>query len=274
MKINKIYSFSNGAQLWRIIPDENGRLIVETRDTNKKEVSFNCLEIETGKYIFRDLQLEEKFWIGIEAVHRNFIVFHKFTKPDMPGHKGIIVYDIDRKEIAWETNEYAFLFSTEEKIYCFKQKFETRDYFALDVKTGKTAEYLESEYETVNKLRYDAEKEKDYSGYKFPKIFHENETDLKVKENILNVIEGIDKEGPVEFVKYDDHLLFNYHENKGAEGLQNILRIIDLKKNEEVKKVSLNINVNAYAPDSFFIKDNFLFTLIEKTRLDVYKLGS
>ncbi len=272
MKLKKLYSFSDGAQLWRIIPDENNKLIIETRDTEKKEVHFNYLNIETGEEIFRDLQFEEKFWIGIEAIHGNKIIFHKFAKPDMPGHKGIIVYDTDNREIAWETSDYAFLFSTPDKIYCFKQKFEGREFFALNINNGEIEENLENDFEKVNRLRYNAEAAKDYSSYKFPEIFKDDETDLKIRENISNILQEVEKEGPLEYVKYNEYLLLNYHENKGASGLTNIFKIVDLKNNRNVKTLILNKTVNAYAPDSFFIKDDLLFLLIEKTQLDVYKL--
>ena len=274
MKLNKKYSFSDGNQLWRIIPDEKDKLLIETRDIEKKEVFFNYLHIETGKKIFYGFQLEEKFWIGIEAIRGNLIIFHKFAKPDMPGHKGIIVYDTAYLKVAWETDEYAFLFSTPEKVYCFKQKFEGRDFLALDINTGKIEENLGNDFKKVNLLRQKAEEAKDYSSYKFPEIFEENITDLKISENISKIINGAEKEGPVEFIKYDEHLFLNYHLNKGSSGLRNIFKVVELQSSREIKNLILNNNVNAYAPDSFFIKDDLLFTLVEKTELVVYKLES
>ena len=98
MDIKRIYSFSNNRQIWRLIPTATEKLIIEERDTENKEVFFNCLEISSGVKIFSELQLEEKFWVGIEAVNNDIIYFHKFVKPDMPRHQGIIAFDIEIKK--------------------------------------------------------------------------------------------------------------------------------------------------------------------------------
>ena len=110
MKIKKKYTHDNGRPIWRIIPTETGKLIIEEREKDNKQVYFNCLEIESGKKIFKNFQLEEKFWIGIEAVYNDVIYFHKFVKPDMPQHVGIIALDLGGKKILWENFSNSFLF--------------------------------------------------------------------------------------------------------------------------------------------------------------------
>ncbi len=94
--IKKNYSFSNKREIWRLIPSQSGYLVIEERNMKSKEVFFNCLKLDDGKIYFKNFQLDEKFWIGIEAVSKNIIFFHKFRKPDMPGHKGIYAFDILR----------------------------------------------------------------------------------------------------------------------------------------------------------------------------------
>jgi hypothetical protein len=111
MKIKKLYEFTHKRQLWRILPTNTGKLLIEERDTQLKEAYFNCLEIDKGKKIFENIQLEEKFWIGIESVYRDIIFFHKYLKPDMPAHKGIIAFDINSASILWENMDYNFLFA-------------------------------------------------------------------------------------------------------------------------------------------------------------------
>jgi hypothetical protein len=137
MNIKKLYSYSNKKQIWRLLPTDTNKLIIEERDLDKKQVFFNCLQSDTGIKIFKNFQLDEKFWIGIETIYKDVIFFHKFTKPDMPAHKGIIVFDINNQKILWQNDELNFLFVSDDKLFCFQQNFENQNYSSLDFKTGK-----------------------------------------------------------------------------------------------------------------------------------------
>ena len=45
MKIKKKYSFKNKRQIWRLLPTTTDKLVIEDRDTQNKEVFFNCIDI-------------------------------------------------------------------------------------------------------------------------------------------------------------------------------------------------------------------------------------
>ena len=55
-----------------------------------------------GKKLLAGFQLDEKFWVGIEKIIDDVIIFHKYARPDMPGHNGIIVVGINEKKILWQ----------------------------------------------------------------------------------------------------------------------------------------------------------------------------
>jgi len=80
MNLKKKYIHNNNRQIFRLIPTDTDKIIIEERDTNEKQAYFNCLHIESGKKILKNLQLDEKFWVGIEAVYNDVIFFHKFQK--------------------------------------------------------------------------------------------------------------------------------------------------------------------------------------------------
>ncbi len=82
MKLKKNYRFDNKRQIWRIIPTEEGKLIIEERELENKQTYFHCLSLDSGKKILSDFQLDDKFWVGIEAVQNDIIFFHKFAKPE------------------------------------------------------------------------------------------------------------------------------------------------------------------------------------------------
>lgn len=274
MKIKKLFLYKGKFQIWRILITESNKLIVETRDIEKKEAFFNCLDIESGKKFFTDYQFEEKFWIGIEDIYKDIIFLHKFAKPDLPGHKHIIAFDINSQQILWENPDYSFLFILNDKIYAYRQKFENRSYYALDILTGNVVKDCGTDFREINKLNEIAANKKDFSQYVFPVPFNSPGIDnFEINEIIAEEIKNLEIVGDVEYNKFNNFLLMNYHQKKSGTFLENIFKIYDLKTNREVLNETLNSNANAFVPDSFFVYKNMLVLLIEKTGLKVYKLN-
>jgi hypothetical protein len=112
----------------------------------------------------------DEFWSGVEAVIGRRIYFHGYRSAGMPFHKGIFVWDIDRREYAWKNEELAWMFLNDDGIYAFKKKFETNDYFLLDYSTGEIIKELGSEPEEINKIAENEAEKDDFSDYTYPEV--------------------------------------------------------------------------------------------------------
>ena len=73
-------------------------------------------------------------------------------------------------------------------------------------------------------------------------------------------------------MKLEDLLLFNYHEISKTNTLNNIFIAVDLSSNKILLKERLDKNLVNLMPESFFVKDNFLFLIVNKTKLLVYQI--
>lgn len=273
MKLKKLYKHHNGKQIWRILPTTNNKIILEERDAITKEVFFSCLEIESGKKLFSELQFEEKNWIGIESIYNDLIYFHVYRKPDMPTHKSIIAFNISSQTILWQDENYVFAFVYNDKVFCYQQRFESRVFFALDYLTGKVVEDFGTDVATINQIREKADEEFLKQNYIFPENFIRTKAptgeDQKYLQQILlnNVVKG-----EVSFMKIKDLLLFNYHEVSKTNTYTNNFKAVDLSKNKILVKEILDKNLVNLMPESFFVKDNFLFLIVDKTKLLVYQI--
>ncbi|MDP4174413.1 MAG: DUF4905 domain-containing protein [Bacteroidota bacterium] len=273
MKIKQRYAFTNNRQLWRILISGTNKVIVEDRDVDHKQVFFNCLQAETGNFIFRNLQLEEKFWIGIEVIYKDIIYFHKFAKPDMPNHKEIIAFDINSQKILWKNDSYAFLFVHDDKVYTYKPKFEGRNFYALDYLSGEELESLGDDAFAINQIRNSINIEEEYKDYLFPNIFSDDTIiDIDTKQIILDLSGGFEIQGNIEFIRYKDILLFNYYAKASEKIFINRFIAVDTSKRKIIFEEILNSTANAYVPDSFFMKDNLVFLLKEKKELKVFAI--
>ncbi|MEO8231541.1 MAG: DUF4905 domain-containing protein [Ignavibacteriota bacterium] len=273
MKLKNLYKHDNKKQIWRILPTANKKLVIEERDASTKEVFFNCLEIESGKKNFKDFQLDEKSWIGIESIYNDIIFFHAYGKPDMPAHKSIIAFDIKSQTILWLNDSYVFAFVFDGKVYCYQQRFESRVFFALDYLTGNVIEDMGNDALTINNLKEKSEEEFYEQNYFFPEYFNRNSPVENEGQNYLsNVLTKNVIKGEISYLKFKDLLLFSYHEVSKSNTINNIFVVVDLSKNKIILKEILDKSLSSLMPESFFVKNEFLFLIVDKTKLLVYKI--
>ena len=273
MKIKRKYSYSDGNQVWRIKLTDTDKLLIETRDTEKMEAFFHCFHLADGKPIFINQQMSEKYWLGIEAIHSDVILYHKFAKPDMPGHKGIFAFDINTQKILWENESYAFLFILDNKIYAYQEQFEGKKVFTLNTQTGELIEDLGSNSSSIKNLKDLADSQFDYNNYNFPELYSGNTSNPLVDALINSESKNLVITGNIEFLHYHNFLIFNYHSESKNKGITNTLVVFNLKNEKRIFKEILNTNLNAFAPDSFFIYYNLLILMKEKNQVIVYELA-
>ncbi|OGU83272.1 MAG: hypothetical protein A2499_16300 [Stygiobacter sp. RIFOXYC12_FULL_38_8] len=269
--MKKHFEFKSDKQVFRILITETDKLLIETRDTTTKEVSFHCYDLQTGDCVFSNYQLEEKTWLGIEAIYKDVIYFHKFPKPDLPGHKEIIALDIASQKVLWHNNENAFLFAYQDKVYSFTQGFEDRYFLTLDYMSGEQKENLGSDYTLVNSLRAESDIAKDWSCYVYPEL-NLSTADETTMQTILNFTRSFSVKGEIEWASINELLMFSFHAKEKDEKLTN--RFVALNKNstKTIMAETLNENVTALLTDSFFVYMDFLFLLKEKNEVVVYVL--
>ena len=273
MKLKKIYRFDNKRQIWRIIPTTNGKLIIEEREPDKKQAYFHCIAIESGKKFLKDFQLDDKFWVGIESVRDDIIFFHKFAKPDMPKHRGIFAFDIRSKNVIWENSELIFQFLLKEKLYAFREKFQGRSYVSINPLTGEIIEEIGENYDLINTLRNESLIEGDYKGQMFPEIFETGfVTDNRANDFIKSLRNVFMISGKIEHILKNELLLVSFHEVNSKGNFNNLFKAVDLSKGKYILEEVINKETSLYLTDSFFIKDDYLFLLFGKTRLQVYKI--
>ena len=266
MPVKKLYSFTNKRQIWRIIPTASGKLIIEERDIEKREAFFSCIDIKSGKKIFSSFQLEEKFWIGIEKVYKDIIFFHKFRKPDMPRHLGIIAFDILKQKILWKNEDYIFLFIYNDDLFCYKEKFEGRDYFKLNYETG---EFIKDSDIANEVIALKDKSDGKFEGYHFTKQFiPETESNEELKKILSEERNQNLVSGKIDYILLQNLLVFSFHQilSSGNE-MRNIFKAVDIDNGKVIFEEELNRGVKNFVPDSFFIKDDLLFLLKEKTEL-------
>jgi hypothetical protein len=273
MKIKTKYSLTNNRTIWRLIPSGD-KLLIEERDPDSREVYFQCIEIESGRILLKDFQLDEKFWIGVEAFENDNIYFHRFVKPDMPGHIGITAFDLIAKSILWSRPDPVFLFLYEDRIYAFLQKFESRQFFSIDAQTGEIIKDYDENAQEIDRVRekfLDRQYET-FKNYFYPEPYYAGKPSSEIQSRIEDLKQEQVVSGTVDFVNFNNLLLLNFHTVIDNGKLNNKFRVIEIDSGKIIFEDVLNTGITSYIPESFFIRDNLLFLIKDKVELMVFPL--
>jgi len=258
VKLKRIYSFSDKRQIWRLLISDSNKLIIETRDIDRKEVFFHCIDFNKGKLIFKNLQMEEKYWVGIEAIYNEIIFFHMFAKPNMPEHKKIISFDIGQNKVIWQNDALSFISVYEDKVYASLKKFDSKQVFTLDYINGNVIEDFGNNVQKFQELLNDVQLREDYSKYLYPSNYMSTDNS-EINNLIFNELNKAKNIENIQFLKYGEFLFYNYYEKLNNNLLDNVFSVYNIEKKKKVSSEVINKNVNSISPDSFFVTRIFCF---------------
>jgi hypothetical protein len=100
-RLRVAWEYAPGAQIWRLLPAQGGRIVGETRDVEKKRARYFGLDLSTGHVLWEGLEFEERWWIGMEATADEVLFLHSYASPDLPLHRGITAVNITTGKLAW-----------------------------------------------------------------------------------------------------------------------------------------------------------------------------
>ncbi|MFH0735534.1 MAG: DUF4905 domain-containing protein [bacterium] len=270
MKLKKYFNYSSNAQLWRLLISNHHLLLVESRDTTTKEVFFSVYNLENSDVLLKNITLPEKIWIGVEAVYDDFIFFHKFVKPDLPMHKGIVAFSISQNKVIWENLDFTFLLVSQNKLIVQTSGFEETNYYSADINTGVMIEKLTLSFDDIDNKHKSFTDLYNYQLYNYPQKYNLGTIDV-IEKVLLKYKNKGSLKFNVEYLEINDFYFGNFHIEKNGI-IKNIFFAVDIKTNKIKLEMVINSNINAFVPESFFVYKNFLILLIEKKGLAVYKM--
>jgi hypothetical protein len=265
--------FDAGTLIWRIYFTSNNLIVGETRNQETKSTSFFCVDIRTGTSLWNNMSFDEPWWIGIEAVHKKWMILHGFVRPDIPEHRGIRVVDIESGKLLWKNDDLSFWFIDNEKLYAHKYLFERHIACELDINTGMIVQEYSGNLDTFQTLRERVMQDEAgrQSDVIFPDLFDEKDAEPVLRTVVQQMTEGRALEGWIEYLSLHGILILShYRQTKNqsdASLLNNILSVYDLKAEKTLYSEIIAREVKAPSPDSFFVKDNLVLFVNHQTML-------
>jgi len=136
--LRPLWEFSARHVLWQVHAGSDLFLVGEDRNLEKKEVSFFCLNARDGSILWRDVALDESWWVGVEALHEDWVIFHRFASPDMPGHRGVTVASLRSGKLLWSRADVRYRSCSGITLFAALDGPEGERLLELDIRDGRT----------------------------------------------------------------------------------------------------------------------------------------
>jgi Domain of unknown function (DUF4905) len=141
----------SGKKVWRLLPG-GGVLVIEIRDTDKKTTEFAGIDLSSGALLWKNDQLEEKWWTTLNVIYRDTVLLQQFARPDMPTPGKIFTLDLHTGKLLWQNQEVSFMNADGDTIYCLKKSFTDESVVGINFRSGVEREVSPPELPNQSQL--------------------------------------------------------------------------------------------------------------------------
>jgi len=271
------WSYRSSGIIWRILVDETGYIVGESRDQQKKEASFFALSEREGTELWSGLTLDESWWVGMEAVERGILYLHTYEQPNLPAHQGIWAVDVKTGKILWQSPDVSFLFVHGENVYTHKSLFERRAFVGMNRLSGELADPPEIDHKTIQNYRQRALDRASRELCAYPLVYNSSQVSPKVAEIVVAETGMKDGGVSVEYALQGTILILSYYlpgasSSPGGPRYENSFCIHDMRENECLYRIALDIQATAPLPDTFFIREGRVYFVKDRHHLFAVRL--
>lgn len=267
--MKKLFKYSTPFEIWKINVSELGLIILEIRDTKNKEVFYTCLNLKNGKELWKNFQLkDERYWTSIETLVSNYLVLHKFVKPDLPLHKEVIVIDILQGKVIWQNKDYVFWGELIDSLLVKKYSESDSKIFEINLSSGEVIS--EMEINSAQKVISDYDINNKYKNFKFTEFL---EADNQLNQIIDKIGDNSEERIGTEYIETDNHFIFSYYSRTKNNLFNNNLYILNKENRKLLFKERIAKDTNAPYPDTYFIFNNYLIIMKDKSEIIVLDIS-
>jgi hypothetical protein len=271
-KLKPAWEFDAGAIIWRIFFNSENKIVGESRNESTKTTSFFCIDANSGRPLWNNLEINEPWWVGIETVGDRWVVLHGYNRPDMPEHRGIQLVEIDTGKLKWKNDDATFWFMDRKNIYAQKYLYEKRIGYELDINTGEIIEEYSDNLDVLYDKRKNALQEKinEQNDILFPELYLSDKADPSINEIVRCITNGEALNGWIEYFVNKGILTLSYYQREKKDGSQllaNILKLYNLDNNKLLFNRIIDRELQAPNHDTFFIKIPFIYFINNRSML-------
>ncbi len=265
-RIQPAWEYRAKGWLWYIRPTNAGTIVGEERDPDRKEATFFCINSDTGQVLWQNESFGDRWWTGVEAVHRDMLFLHGFAAPDMPQHRGITAVDLFTGKQLWARPDLRFAGAADDRLLAAEGPPAAERLVFVSRATGTT----EAPVETAAASGFTDESAllEEMPSFSVPL-----ETAAAADPSLEPVVRAWLAEtriaGPIGVLVVGSRLVLSYHEHVNFPDQQeplynNILLIVDRTTGKDLYSMVLDNGLRNLVPESFFVQHQRLYCIRDR----------
>ena len=244
--------------IWNTLADvKNSRLFLEIRNVEEKKVSFSALNLDNYQWLWKDVALEESWWISLTATEGNRVLYTLYTDTTNPDKKSLIACDALENKMVWWQNGFSFSSVNQRYVKGQDYKFPGKESF-LDLLTGQP----------VGPVEFDLEDSQNFPVIR-PFQYEEGTAHFDTVKQFMQTRLGVSPVAIIEYLEVKSLIFVSVFQNK--EGLANFLYVIQAN-GDVLMEEQLGTHLKGVALDTFFIFSGNLIFVKNKNVLISYKI--
>jgi len=244
--------------IWNTLADgHRQRLFLETRDVKEKKVSFSALNLQNYEWLWKDVQLEETWWISLAAIAGDMLLYTVYTDTGNPDKKSLLGYDAVKNELSWWYNGFSLSGANSLYVKGIDARFPAKE-IILDAFTGRQLPHVDFHLE---------------DSQNFPLIrpfqYEEGTAYFDTVKHFLQSRLGIVPMTTIDYLEYEGLIIVSVFVNESD--LANYLYVFG-SGGEMLFHEKLGENLKGVGLDTFFIYSDHLIFVKNKNELITYKI--
>ncbi len=265
-RIHPAWEYRAKGWLWHIRPTNAGTIVGEERDPDRKEVTFFCINSDTGQVLWQNASFGDRWWMGVEAVHRDMLFLHGFVTPEMPQHRGITAVDLFTGKKLWERPDLRFAGASEDRLLAAEGPPAGERLYTISRATGETEAPIDME--EAGGFADESALLEEIPAFSVP-LETAAADDPAVEPLVRNRLQETHVAGPVGVLAAGRLLMLSYHEHVNFPDQQrplynNVLLIIDRTAGKDLFFMVLDSGLSALVPESFFVQRHTLYCIRDR----------
>lgn len=239
--------------IWNTLADGNRpRLFLEVRDVQKKKASFSALNLQNYEWLWKDVMLEEPWWVSLATVSGDMLLFTMYTDANNPDRKSLLAYDVAKNNISWWYNGFSFSAANALYVKGIDARFPSSE-IILDLFTGKAV--LQADFHLEDSQNFPVIR---------PFQYEEGTGHFDTVRDFLQTRLGIVPVATIDYLEFQRLIIVSVFVKEND--LANYLYVLD-SGGEVVFNQKLGENLKGVGLDTFFIYSNHLIFVKNKSEL-------
>jgi hypothetical protein len=257
--------------IWRLHPARGGMLVGEERNIESRTASFFC--VDPSGTLWKGKNFGEKWWTGIETVHRGVLFLYGFATPDLPGRKGTTAVDCATGEVLWNNGDLTFIGAAGDRIYSTQEAPGGPVVAEIDYRTGALVREVGRGRTAMQQVPLDVD---GLEEVEYPQVLSEDDVSpLSAVVRKLSATAVADR--PVEYGEHGPYLVIAYQRKGGAARDEvtpytQVMDVVERVSGTLAMHVTLERTVSTPAFGSFLVHSGTLYFVRERKTLTAVRL--